>query len=215
MPIRICFEDELSDCHIVKAKETMESIAERYNTTYDDLCTRNSGIFSGNYCGHVQALPVGMELAVPRPYPDPPSPCREIPGYWSCYTVKANDTIWPSDLDPVGISTRAGASAAELIELNFGKNPNHCCIDYDCYPLPDVKGGCSNATACPASKGPYRECLQFGQVLTVPIAPACVPRPGVWECANSSYIVPYPSPHKTDDLLVHLTGACPEAARFS
>jgi LysM repeat protein len=182
LPIHICFEDEKSDCHIVKAKETLESIAKIYNTTGDDLYSyANNFDIIGDY-GSAPVV-VGMELSVPTLRPAQPPPCRGIPGYWSCYTVKANDTILASDLDHVGISTRVGASAAELILLNFGKSPNHCCIGYDCYP--GVKGGCSNATACPASKGPYPECLQIGQVLTVPVAPACVPRPGAWNCTPS------------------------------
>jgi hypothetical protein len=183
LPIHICFEDEKSDCHIVKAKETLESIAKIYNTTGDELYVyaNNEDIIRG----HGAVVVVGMELSVPTLRPAPPSPCREIPGYWSCYTAKANDTIWPSDLEPVGISARVGASAAELIELNFGKSPSYC-------------GDCTNATQChPGAAGDQQRgpgCLRIGQVLTVPVAPACVPRPGVWNCIPSPEIIHYSRP---------------------
>jgi hypothetical protein len=194
LPLHICFEDELNDCHIVAVGDTLASVAATYNTTAQQLCSLNVKILVDAYCDPgIKPLPhpsVGMELAVPRPYKDPPSPCREIPGYWSCYTVKAYDTISGNN----SISATVGAAADELIELNFGQNPNHCC-DADqtwgtigCAASPRIKGGCSNTSACPASKGPYPECLQIGQVLTVPVAPACVPRPGVWGCLGNKII---------------------------
>jgi hypothetical protein len=71
LPIHICFEDEPSDCHIVKAKETLESIAEIYNTTSDELCSSNTEILlqiGFESCKHgyaYGAIVVGMELAVP------------------------------------------------------------------------------------------------------------------------------------------------------
>jgi hypothetical protein len=189
LPIHICFEDEKSDCHIVRAKETLESIAKIYNTTSQELRLSNEDII-GFYTTY--AVVVGMELSVPTLRPAQPSPCREIRlnssiGYWSCYTVKANDTIWPSDLDPVGISMRVGASADELIELNFGKSPSYC---GDCHYAPwDKCDACSNATEChPGAAGDQQRgpgCLRIGQVLTVPIAAACSPRPGVWNCIPS------------------------------
>jgi hypothetical protein len=204
LPIHICFEDEKSDCHIVKAKETLESIAKIYNTTCHDLYyyANNADILNsppeyGNTpivvgwarCHMSDRAPVGvgMELSVPTLRPAQPSPCTEIPGYWSCYTVKANDTIWASDIDPVGIPMRVGVSRDELIEVNFGKQPSRCCGAGEnlCPSSPYIVGGCSNTTQCSPSKGPYPDCLQIGQVLTVPVAPACVPRPGVWDCKTS------------------------------
>jgi hypothetical protein len=64
--------------------------------------------------------------------------------------------------------------------VNFGKEPSRCFL-----APPNYTEGCSNTTHCPPSKGPYLDCLKIGQVLTVPIAPACVPRPGAWECKSS------------------------------
>jgi hypothetical protein len=69
---------------------------------------------------------------------------------------------------------RVGASGAKLIELNFGKNPRSC-------------DNCSNLGPYPRScdDGPYPQCLTIGQVLTVPVAPVCTARPGVWECNST------------------------------
>jgi hypothetical protein len=188
LPVHTCFEDEINDCHIFTVGDTLASVAAMYKTTAQQLCKINVKILVDNYCdAGIKPLPkpnVGMELLVPTLRPDAPSPCREIPGYWSCYTVKANDTIDPSDIDPVGIPMKVGVSRDELIKLNFGKSPNHC------YPAPpNYTEGCSNTTHCPPSKGPYPECLQIGQVLTVPIASACVPRPGVWDCKAAFVLV--------------------------
>jgi hypothetical protein len=64
LPIHTCFEDETSDCHIVKAKETLESIAEIYHTTANELCSSNAEILLQRY-GSCDLIVVGMELAVP------------------------------------------------------------------------------------------------------------------------------------------------------
>jgi hypothetical protein len=42
LPIHICLDDEKSDCHIVKAKETPESIA-KIDVSYDIVCLHNQG----------------------------------------------------------------------------------------------------------------------------------------------------------------------------
>jgi LysM repeat protein len=189
LPIHICFEDEKLDCHIVKAKEALESIAKTYKTTAVDLCKTNSDVIlpqepypcDGWAIGI--AVVVGMELSVPTLRPAPPSPCREIPDYWSCYTVKANDTIYSTSAITPGIASRFGISADELIEVNFGKSPNRCGL-----APPNYTEGCSNTTHCPPSKGPYPDCLKIGQVLAVPVAPACEPRPGVWDCTPNMQI---------------------------
>jgi LysM repeat protein len=161
LPIHICFEDEKLDCHIVKAKEALESIAKTYKTTAVDLCKTNSDVIlpqephpcDGWAIGI--AVVVGMELSVPTLRPAPPSPCREIPDYWSCYTVKANDTIYIISAITPGIASRFGISADELIEVNFGKSPNRCGL-----APPNYTEGCSNTTHCPPSKGPYPDCLK-------------------------------------------------------
>jgi LysM repeat protein len=174
LPIHICFEDETSDCHIVKAKETLASIAKTYNTSAYDLCRSNADILLRQYQSCDNAIVVGMELVVPTLRPAQPFPCKEIPGYWSCYAVKANDILGnlPADECPKcrSIAMIVGISLYELEEVNFGKNRS----TYYC-------GDCSNTTEChPGAAGDQQRgpaCLRIGQVLTVPVAPACVSRP--------------------------------------
>jgi LysM repeat protein len=170
LPVHICFSDEISDCHIVtSAKETLESIAATYGSTAEKLCTDNAHILFDRYCDpSLQPLPsmhVGMELTVPRLHATPPSPCKEIPGFWSCYTIKANDTI-------DGIGDEIGAAPDDLIELNYGNVDVTNC------------GECDNVTQCPLSltdkqRGPW--CLRIGQVLTYAVN-ECESKPGAWNC---------------------------------
>jgi hypothetical protein len=112
LPLHTCFEDELNDCHIVAVGDTLDSLAAAYNTTAKQLCNVNKEIFVDDYCDPgISPMPkpnAGMELLVPRRHLTAPSPCRDIPGYWSCYTVKANDTILDSDLDPGLVASRCG-----------------------------------------------------------------------------------------------------------
>jgi hypothetical protein len=183
LPIHSCFEDEIHDCHIATDGDTLQNIATMYHTTPQQVCKSNPESFGTNYCDPgIQPLPgphTGMELRVPTLRPNPPTPCRDVPGYWSCYTVKANETISP--LAPgfgACISMEVSASADELIELNFGRTPKYC-------------GNCSNFTACPPGDAADKQrgpgCLRIGQVLTIPVAPPCIPRPGVWECMPTWY----------------------------
>jgi hypothetical protein len=196
LPLHICYEDELNDCHIVAVGDTLASVAATYKTTAQQLCSLNVKILVDTYCDPgirpLQEPSVGMELLVPTLRPSPPSPCKEIPGYWSCYTVKAGETLGSSNIDAIGIAMRVGASRDELIEINFGKNPNRCVGKNPNRP------NCSDATKCPPHLGPYPECLKIGQVLTVPVATPCTPRPGVWDCGHTTMKVK--SPYDDDTL---------------
>jgi LysM repeat protein len=181
LPIHNCFEDEVNECYIVVSPtETLQSVSALYNMTPETLCKVNAHTFGRNYCDpSIEPLPtprVGMELTVSRLHPTPPSPCKEMPGYWTCYTVKAQDTLYNLTIDTLSVTME------DLIELNFGKDPNHCCdADEPMCGAPSSEGGCSNTSACPPSKGPYPECLQIGQVLVVRIN-KCTPKPGAWGC---------------------------------
>jgi hypothetical protein len=178
LPVHNCFADEVSDCHIVAStSETLDSIATLYSTTAKKLCTDNVHILADKYCDPaLQPLPlmhVGMELTVPRLHATPPSlgVCKEVPGYWSCYTVVVNDTIFD-------IGNKIGAAQDDLIELNFaGSDPQNYC------------GDCSNVTECWAphvtdtQRGP--NCLRVGLLLAVAVN-ECKPKPGAWNCFNAS-----------------------------
>jgi hypothetical protein len=155
LPLHTCFENEAHDCHIVVGKDTLQAIAKIYSTTAQQVCKSNPETFGRNYCDpSVEPLPnvhVGMELRVPRLHATPPSPCKEIDGYWSCYTVVAKDTIWGS------ITRRTKIDPQYLMEANFGKDPTRC---KDC-------------SSC-ASSSP--DCLKVGQVLAVPVS-TCIEKP--------------------------------------
>jgi hypothetical protein len=172
LPIHNCFPDEISDCHTVaSAKETLQSVASIYSTTAQKVCNSNALILRDKYCDpSLQPLPnlhVGMELTVPRLHATSPSPCKDIPGYWSCYTVEFNDTMFD-------IGNKIGAGQDDLILLNYGEDPKYC-------------GDCSNITECPTSltdkqRGP--NCLRVGLVLTVAVN-ECIPKPGAWNCVSA------------------------------
>jgi hypothetical protein len=156
LPIHNCFEDDVNECYIVvSATDTLQSIAAIYSMTAEALCKANVHTFGRNYCDpSLEPLPtphVGMELAVSRLHATPPSPCKEIPGYWTCYKVKAKDALYE-------LAPKLNVSIDDLIELNFGTDPAHC----NNWTYPWIS--CSNATACPAASGPYPECLQIDQV---------------------------------------------------
>jgi hypothetical protein len=144
LPLHICFEDELSDCYIVTADDhSLDDIAIKYGTTGQHVCQSNPEVFGRAYCDPSnQPLPnphIGMELSVPNPHPVPPSPCQEIPGYWSCYSVKAGDSMF-------GIAIKVNITVGHLITLNFGKNPKHCRPHGDPATTP---APCGNTTFCP------------------------------------------------------------------
>jgi hypothetical protein len=173
LPIHNCFEDEANECYIVRgANETLQSIAKIYDMTAETLCKANTATFGRNYCDPaLEPLPkllVGMELTVSRLYPDPPSPCKEIPGYWTCYSVQANDTLL--DVIEKGTAgTYGSVDIFDVVEINWGENASLSC------------GNCSNVTQCPLGAGSYPQCLAIGQVLTLRVN-TCVPKPGVWRC---------------------------------
>jgi hypothetical protein len=188
LPIHNCFEDGFHTCHTVdSSNETLVSVSAAYNMTPEALCKANGGTFGRNYCDPAfEPLPcllVGMELSVSRLHLVQPLPCQEIPGSWTCYTVKEKDILF--DLVPV-----LNNSEEDLIELNYGQHPPSC-------------GNCSNVTECPPSltdkqRGPG--CLRIGQVLTARV-PYSKPKPGVWKCLD--YIAD-PGPCAWDESLSSL-----------
>jgi hypothetical protein len=159
LPLHTCFEDEVHDCHVVINGDTLQSIAATYSTTAQQVCKSNPTTFGRNYCDpSIAPLPeahVDMELSVPRLYLTPPSPCKEIDGYWSCYTVVEGDRLSCS------IARKTGTDPLYLMEANFGKDPTRC----------------DDCTSC-ASVSP--DCLKVGQVLAVPVT-TCTEKP-VSEC---------------------------------
>jgi hypothetical protein len=170
LPIHNCLADEASDCHAVSSGDTLQSIATAYDTTAKTLCSTNIHIFADVYCDPaLRPLPkvhAGMELTVPRLHPTPPSPCKEIPGYWTCYTTKANDTF-------NSIAASLNTSVSDFTELNFGPSPQRC---FD---------NCSNTTACPPShKTP--DCIQIGQVFVARVS-KCTPKSGAWNCTKAPF----------------------------
>jgi hypothetical protein len=191
LPTHHCFEDEVNECYSVTSIDTLQSVAKAYKMTAATLCKANGAIFGRNYCDPaVEPLPkllVGMELTVLRLYPIPPSPCQEIPGYWICYTVNVNDTIW--DIAPV-----LKVEVYDLVEVNYGKHAAQC-------------SNCSNATECPVSKGPYPECLTIGEVLAVRVN-KCTPKPGAWGCFT-------PDEPEIDGFNLSATGPYEQGLTFS
>jgi hypothetical protein len=169
-----CFEDLFHECYtVISATETLQSVAKTYDMTAESLCKANSQGFGRNYCDPAfEPLPKllkGMELAVARLHFTPPSPCKEIPGYWTCYTVKVNDTSFD-------VASQLEVTYEDFVTTNFGENPMNC-------------GNCSNVTECPQSltdmkRGPL--CLRIGQVVSARINSKCTPEPGAWGCFNSS-----------------------------
>jgi LysM repeat protein len=155
LPLHTCFEDEIHDCHIATSEDTLQTIATTYSTSPQQICKSNPESFGTNYCDPAVApLPdphVGMELLVPRLYATPPSPCKEVDGYWSCYTVLAEDTIWGS------IARRTKTDPQYLMEANFGKDPTRC-------------------KDCSSCASPSPDCLKVGQVLVVPVS-TCTEKP--------------------------------------
>jgi hypothetical protein len=184
LPILHCFGDATHDCHTVASTtDSLQSLAVIFNTTAKAICNDNFELLADRYCDPgLQPLPtlrVGMELLVPRLHLTPPSPCKEIPGYWTCCSIVSNDSIWDS------VAPKLKTSPNDLIALNFDAEEK---FEW-CPP-----GSCSSATACPhdltdKERGP--ECLRIGQVLTARVAMPCTPKPGSHGCIT----VPPPDNH--------------------
>jgi LysM repeat protein len=196
LPLYTCYPDENTDCYMVAAGDTLTSVSEYYHTTINELCNLNQYILgtSGSGCASRPKLNVGMELSIPRQHPEPPSPCKEIPGYWTCYTVGINDSMW-------NIAPKVHMSPPDFVEVNFGPHPPHC-------------GNCSNTTACPPSLGPYPECLHIGQVLTAPVV-SCTPKTGAYGCITMPDSNPYPGGSSLATYLLHDAGSPPDYSLFA
>jgi hypothetical protein len=139
-------------------------IASNYSTTAQKLCTSNHAVFGNSYCDIKPSPRVnsGMELLVPRRYPTPPKPCKEIPGHWNCSTVEAGDTL-------AMIAIQFQVDLQLLMEANWGMHPTRC---KDC-------------TKCTT---PSPDCLKIGQVLAVPVQDEELLR---WCSPPNSYIQPW------------------------
>jgi hypothetical protein len=104
---------------------------------------------------------VGMELSVPRKWPDAPWPCQEIPGYWTCYTVSQNGTLYDT------IAPKLHVDPDLLERLNFG--PGGSCPDAFDPTTGEFVSQCGNATACPFRPQGYFECMAIGRGSTLAI----------------------------------------------
>src|SRR5258708_30592068 len=135
-----------SQVHIVRAGETLTSIASTYHVTVDAL-------MAVNHLGNANVLYVGERLVIP---PDPPGqaaqPLQSAPG---TYTVQPGDTL-------SSIDARFGVSIAQLAAANKITDPSLVVVGR-VLKIPVVSFGSAASAASPP--------LSDGQQAVVPPAP--------------------------------------------
>lgn len=90
--------------YIVKAGDTLYSIAVRYKTTV-------AAIAKANNITNINVLRVGQVLKMPGTPPPPP------PATATTYTVKSGDTLY-------SIASRYKTTVSRLVQVNNISNPN-------------------------------------------------------------------------------------------
>ncbi|HHY83020.1 MAG TPA: LysM peptidoglycan-binding domain-containing protein [Clostridiales bacterium] len=162
-----------TDPYVIKAGDTIFSLAARFNTTVEAILAANPGIDPNR-------LMIGQQICIPRPGV-PPCPGGQY------YTIRSGDTLY-------ALANRFNVTVAAIIQANPGIDPMSLRVgQIICIPAP-AQGSCPSGTSeytiqagdtffsiarrfnisvdslMQANPGVDPDALQIGQKICVPMA---------------------------------------------